>query len=158
MPNNGSAATSSTGANPTASTAGTPAGSSTRLGTATARPYTPTIRPRSAGGARCPTTALPVTVRMPKPTPRTTEQARIQVSVSATTRAAPAAISTRPSAMVRPWPRVRSVHGTASWATTVVASSTPLTSPAPAAPAPPWTAHSGATGSSRAYPEKPVTE
>ena len=60
--------------------------------------------------------------------------------------------------MVRPWPSVRSAHGTASWASTVVTSSTPLTSPAPAAPAPPWTAHSGATGSSSAYAEKPVTE
>ena len=60
--------------------------------------------------------------------------------------------------MVRPWPSRRRVHGTASWATTVVASSTPLTSPEPAAPAPPWTAHSGAMGSSSAYPENPVTE
>ena len=50
------------------------------------------------------------------------------------------------------------MRGTNSWVTTVAASSTPLTRPAPASFAPPSTAHAGATAISAAYPLKAVSE
>ena len=50
------------------------------------------------------------------------------------------------------------MRGTNSWVTTVAASSTPLTSPAPASFAPPSTAHAGATAISAAYPLNAVSE
>ena len=67
-------------------------------------------------------------------------------------------MATRPPTRVRPWPNRASRPGTASWVSTVLPSSTNVTNPAPAADAPPWTAHVGAVDNSAAYPLKPVNE
>ena len=102
---------------------------------------------------------LPSTVTMPKPTPRTADHASTGPSASESAYAGAATPSrTRLATRTGVVPNRRSSRGTNSWVTTVAASSTPLTRPAPASLAPPSTAQAGATASSAAYPLKAVSE
>ena len=57
--------------------------------------------------------------------------------------------STSPAASTTRWPNLASSRGTASSPATVVAISTPVTSPAPTPPAPTDSAYNGTTESSR---------
>ena len=91
--------------------------------------------------------------------PRTAEQRRTGPRAADRAYAGAASpMNSRLATTVGPVPNVRSIRGTKNWVTTVAASSTPLTRPAPASEPPPWTTQAGATAMSAAYPLKPVRE
>ena len=111
-------------------------------------------RPRRPGSTKAATAVAPHTVTTPNPSPRSAASA-VTVPSSSVTRCPSAGSPSNPdpSTSVQRHPRPASTRRIDSWARTVQAIMTPVTSPAPRSSLPPWITHSGATGRSSAKPE-----
>src|SRR5450755_876281 len=136
--------------NPACPASQTPDGSATTAGTLAAMPDRPSPSPRRSGGTRMATCAPVTTVLRPKPTPRTMLTATI---VPRDARDSSARVgtpsSTAPAARTLRYPNLLIAADAASSATTVPSRSVPVTSPAPAVPAPAAAAYIGVTDSGR---------
>src|SRR3984957_1291502 len=110
--------------------------------------------PRRPGSTSAATAVAPQTVTTPNPSPRSAASA-VTVHSRSLARCPSAGKPSRPdpSTSVQRQPRPASRRRIDSWASTVQAIMTPVTSPAPRPSPPPRITHNGATGSSSAKPE-----
>lgn len=154
MASAGRTASTKTSQNPTRSASQGASGTRTNWGAALDSPRAPIARPRRGGATKAATAVPAHTVMMPNPSPRSAASA-VTAQSRSVARCPSAGSPSRPepSTSVQRHPRPPSRRRIDSWASTVQAIMTPVTSPAPRLSLPPRITQSGATPTSNAYPE-----